>query len=61
MALTLFKDVLLRTRRGLSLYKVYDDTALLFRNRTSLNSIYHALLAQLTKIMTISDIHKKAK
>ena len=43
--LTLFKDVLLRTRRlALSLYKVCGDNALLVLNGTSLNSI-NALLA----------------
>ena len=39
-----FKDVLLRTRRVLSLYKVYGDIALLVLNGTSLN-IINALLA----------------
>ena len=36
-ALTLLKDVLLRTRRALSLYKVYGNSALLVLNGTSLN------------------------
>ena len=40
----LFKDVPLRTRMALSLYKVYGDSALLLLNRTSLNSV-NALLA----------------
>ena len=40
----MFKDVLLRTRRALSLYKVYGDSALLVLNGTSLNSA-NALLA----------------
>ena len=44
-ALSLLKDVLLRTRRALSLYKLYyDDNALLVLNGTSLNSV-SALLA----------------
>ena len=33
-----FKDFPLRTRRVLSLYKVYDDSTLLVLNGTSLNS-----------------------
>ena len=41
--LSLFNDVPLRTRRGLSLYKVYDDNALLVVNRTLLNNV-NALL-----------------
>ena len=40
----LFKDVPLRTRRALSLYKVYGDSALLVLDGTLLNSI-NALLA----------------
>ena len=36
--LSIFKDVLLRTRSGLSLYKVYGDSALLVLNRTSMSS-----------------------
>ena len=36
-ALLLFKDVLLRTRRALLLYKVYGDSALLVLKGTSLN------------------------
>ena len=43
-SLSIFKDVLLRTKRALSLYKVYGDSALLVLNRTSLNS-ESALLA----------------
>ena len=43
-ALLQFKDVLLRTRRVLSLYKVYGDRALLVFNGTSLNC-NNALLA----------------
>ena len=42
--LSIFKDVPLRTRRALSLYKVYVDSTLLVLNGTSLNS-YSALLA----------------
>ena len=42
--LTLPKDVLLRTRRVLALYKVYGDKALLVLNATSLINI-NALLA----------------
>ena len=42
-ALSLFNDVLMRSRRALSLYKVYDDSALLVLNGTSLNSV-NALL-----------------
>ena len=38
-----FSDVPLRTRRGLSLYKVYGDSTLLVLSRTPLNSI-NALL-----------------
>ena len=37
-AISLFKDVPLRTRRALSLYKVYGDGAPLVLNETSLNS-----------------------
>ena len=37
-ALMLFTDVPLRTRRALSLYKVYGNSALLVLNGTSLNS-----------------------
>ena len=44
-ALTLFKDVPLRTTRALSLYKVYGDSALLVLNRTPLNS-FNALLSR---------------
>ena len=33
----MFKDVPFRTRRALSLYKVYGDNALLVLNRTSFN------------------------
>ena len=33
------RDVLLRTRRVLSMYKVYGDSAPLVLNRTSLNSV----------------------
>ena len=43
-ALMMFKHVPLRTRRALSLYKVYGNSALLVLNRTSLNSI-NTLLA----------------
>ena len=43
-ALMLFKDVLLRTRRALSLYEVHGNSALLVLNRTLLNSI-NAILA----------------
>ena len=43
-ALLQFKDVPLRTRRALSLYKVYGNSALLVLNETSLNSI-NTLLA----------------
>ena len=46
----LFKDVPLRTRRGLLLYKVYGDSALLVLNGTSLNSI-SALLALSRRIL----------
>ena len=35
---SIFKDVPFRTRKALSLYKVYGDSALLVLNRTSLNS-----------------------
>ena len=38
-ALSIFKDVLLRTRRALVLYNVYGDSALLVLNRTSLNLV----------------------
>ena len=40
----MFKDVPLRTRRALSLYKVCGDSALLVLNGTSLNSV-NAFLA----------------
>ena len=43
-SLSLFDDVLLRTRRALSLYNVYGNSALLVLNWTLLNSI-NALLA----------------
>ena len=43
-ALVMFKDAPLRTRRALSLYKVYGDSALLVLSGTSLNSV-NALLA----------------
>ena len=43
-ALSIFKDVPLRTRGALSLYNVYGDSALLVLNGTSLN-IDSALLA----------------
>ena len=43
-ALMMFKDAPLRTRRALSLYKVYGDSALLVLSGTSLNSV-NALLA----------------
>ena len=36
--LTIFKDVPLRTRRVVSLYKVYGDSTLLILNGTSSNS-----------------------
>ena len=36
-ALSLFKDVPLKTRRALLLYKVYEDNCLLVINRTSFN------------------------
>ena len=36
--LSLFKEVPLRTRRAILLYKVYCDSALLVLNRTSLTS-----------------------
>ena len=39
----LFNDVLLRTRRALSLYKVYGESGLQVLNGTSLSSI-NALL-----------------
>ena len=42
--LSIFKDVPLRTRRALSLYKVYGDSTLLVLNRTSWNRD-NALLA----------------
>ena len=38
------KDILLRTRRALSLYKVYGNSVLLVLNGTSLSS-FNALLA----------------
>ena len=38
-ALSLSSDVPLKTRRVLSLYKVYDDSALLVLNGTLLNSV----------------------
>ena len=41
-AISIFKDVPLRTRRALSLYKVYGNSALLVLNRTSLNIIVTA-------------------
>ena len=37
-ALSILKDVPLRTRRALSLYNVYGDSSFLVLNRTSLNS-----------------------
>ena len=40
----LFKDVLMRTRGALSLYKVYGDSTLLVPNGISLNGV-NALLA----------------
>ena len=40
----MFKDVLLRTRRVLSLYKLYGDSALLVLNGKSLNCV-NAFLA----------------
>ena len=43
-ALMMFKDVPLRTRRALSLYKVYGKNALLIISGTSLNNV-KALLA----------------
>ena len=43
-ALKMFKDVPLRTRRALLLYRVYGDSALVVLNLTSLNSV-NALLA----------------
>ena len=43
-ALMLFKDVPLRTKRGLSLYKVCGDSALLVLNGTLLNNV-NVLLA----------------
>ena len=43
-ALVQFKDVLLRTRRGLSLYKAYGDSTLLLLNGPSFVSM-NALLA----------------
>ena len=42
--ISLFNDVTLRTRRVLSLYKVYGDSALLVLNGTSVD-IVNALLA----------------
>ena len=41
-------DVLLRTRRVLSLYKVYGDSALLVLNRTSFNNWWRPFGSQLT-------------
>ena len=58
-ALMLFKDVPLRTRRALSLYKVYGDNALLVHNGTSLNSI-SALLALSRRLLlpvAVETIH----
>ena len=43
-ALTQFKDIPLRTKRALSLYKVYGDSILLVLNGTSLK-IVNAILA----------------
>ena len=45
-ALMLLKDVPLRTRRALSLYKVYDNSALLVLNGTLLNSVNRAANVQ---------------
>ena len=42
-SLSLFNNILLRTRRALSMYKVYGDSALLVLNGTLLNSV-NALL-----------------
>ena len=47
MVLMLFEAVLLRTRRALSLYKVYDDNALLVLNPTSLKSTNALLVLSL--------------
>ena len=40
----MLKDVALRTKRGLSMYKVYGDSTLLVLNGTPLNSV-NAILA----------------
>ena len=46
----LFKDILVRTRRALALYKVSGNSALLVLNGASLNSV-NALLALSRRIV----------
>ena len=53
--ITLFKDLPLRTRRALSLYKVYRDSGLLVLNRTLLNSINALLPDDLYKGYALSE------
>ena len=45
-------DIPLRSKRTLSLYKVYGDSALLVLNRTSLNSV-NALLALSQRMIVV--------
>ena len=45
-----FKDVPLRTKRGLSLYKVYCGSTLLILNGTSLNRV-NALLSAAKELL----------
>ena len=48
----LFKDVPLRTRRALSLYKVYGDSALLVLCGTLLNSIFLPAVCPFIRLYT---------
>ena len=53
-ALMLFKDVLLRTRRALSLYILYGDSGLLNLNGTSLNSVNALLVLSVNALLALS-------
>ena len=51
------EDVPLKTRRALSLYKVYGDSALLVLNETSLNIINTLLVLNRTSLNIINTLH----
>ena len=55
-ALIQFKDVLLGTRRGLSLYKVDGDSALLVLNRTPFVSVNALLVLNRTSFVSVNTL-----